>query len=70
MSFDWTEAVEDVPEVLNLINKIEAGLKLIPPVSVPPPAGGPPVKPYADLLASVLPEIGALVDLVKKQAAD
>jgi hypothetical protein len=70
MPFDWTEAVEDIPEVLALINKIEAGLALIPSVPVPPPAGGAPVKPYADLFASVLPEIGALVDLIKKQAAD
>lgn len=70
MAFDWTEAVEDIPQVLALVNKIEAGLKAMPPVPVPPPVGGPPVKPYADLIASVLPEIGALVDLIKKQAAD
>lgn len=70
MPFDWTEAIQDVPQVIALVQKIEAQVKLLPKPPVPLPPGGAPVKPLFDLAAAILPELGALVDVIKAQAAD
>lgn len=70
MPFDWSEAIQDVPQVVALIQKIQKGLSAIPATPSPAPVGGPEVAPYFQLAASVMPELGALIDLVKKQAAD
>ncbi len=69
MPFDWNEAVSDIPQIVALIQKIEKGLSAIPAAPTPAPPGGIPVAPYFDLAASVLPELGDLIDLVKAQAA-
>jgi hypothetical protein len=61
--------VEDVPQVIALIQKIQTGLKAIPAPPSPTPPGGAPIAPYFSLAASVMPELGALIDLVKTQAA-
>lgn len=71
MPFNWaTEGLADVPEAIALFVKLQAAIAAMPKAPSPAPPGGAPVQPIFELIASVLPEFGALVDRIKAQAAD
>lgn len=65
MSFTLPEALADIPELLVLVQKIQAGVAALPQPPAPVSAAA-----YADLVASVLPDLGKLIDKVRGQAAD
>ncbi len=62
MPFTLTEGLEDLPAVLSLLNKVEAGVK-----ALPAPADRKAAD-YATLIGSVLPDLAALIDQVEAQA--
>jgi hypothetical protein len=61
MAFSIADALEDIPEVLVLVQQVEAGLK-----ALPKPAKA---SDYTKLAASVLPSVGSLIDTVQAQMA-
>jgi hypothetical protein len=65
MAFTVPEVLADLPALLNLVNKIAAGVE-----ALPDPPAAVSAKAYADLVASVLPDLGALIDVIRAQAAD
>jgi hypothetical protein len=64
MPFTVPEIVSDLPALLTLVNKIATGVEALPKPPAPVSA-----KAYADLVASLLPDLGALIDVVREQAA-
>lgn len=64
MPFTFPEALADFPEAMDLINEISAAVDALP--KAPAPIS---VKAYADLMAAVLPRLGALIDKVREQVA-
>ena len=62
MAFTIPEGLADFPEALALVNKIAT-------LSWTAPAGEE-ARIYATNLATVLPELGVLIDKIRKQAAD
>ena len=65
MPFTIPETLEDLPALLTLVQKINTGVSAMPKPPAPVTA-----KAYADLVASVLPDLGSLIDVIRKQAAD
>jgi hypothetical protein len=65
MAFTIPEAITDLPALLNLVNKIASGVSGLPQPPAPISA-----KAYATLVASLLPDLGDLIDTIRKQAAD
>lgn len=61
MAFSIGDALEDIPEILVLVQQIEAGV-----VALPKPAKA---SDYTKLAASVLPAVGTLIDTVQAQIA-
>jgi hypothetical protein len=64
MPFTIPEALADLPAALTLINKIQAGV-----AALPKPPEAVTAKAVSDLLVSVLPDLAALIDTVREQAA-
>lgn len=65
MAFTLPEAIADFPELLAFINKAIAGASALPKPPSPMSA-----KAVADLVSSLLPDLGALIDKIRAQAAD
>ena len=65
MPFTIPEAIADFPEFLAFINKVVAGVE-----ALPKPPAEVSVSAYTNLIASLLPELGNLIDTIRKQAAD
>lgn len=61
MPFTLPEALEDLPALLTLVQAVEAGIKALPPT--------PTFSDDAKLIASLLPQLGTLVDTIKAQIA-
>jgi len=62
MPFTIPEALADLPELLVIVQKIASGAQALPkPLSA---------SAVTDLAASVLPDLGRLIDKVAAQAAD
>lgn len=64
MPFTIPEALADLPEALDLINEIQAGVAALPKPPEPVSASA-----YSALLVTVLPKLAALIDKVREQAA-
>ncbi len=65
MPFTIPEALADLPELLTLVQKISAGVEGLPKPPAPVSAAS-----YANLVASILPDLGKLIDEIRVQAAD
>jgi hypothetical protein len=65
MGFTIPEAIADFPELLAFINKAIAGAQALPK---PPAQVG--ASDVANLVASLLPDLGKLIDKIRAQAAD
>lgn len=64
MPFTIPEALADLPALLNLVQKISNGVS-----ALPQPPAAVSAKAYADLISSVLPDLGSLIDTIREQAA-
>jgi len=64
MPFTVPEALADLPAALSLVQKINEGVSALPKPPAPVAA-----KDYSNLLVSVLPDLAALIDTIREQAA-
>ena len=59
MAFTIADALEDIPEILVLVQQIQAGVSALPKPSK--------ASDYTKLAAAVLPAVGAMIDTVEAQ---
>lgn len=64
MPISILELVQDLPALLALVQKISDGVAKLPKPPEPISA-----KAFGDLAASALPDLGALIDQIRAQAA-
>lgn len=61
MPFTIVDAIEDVPELLTIVQQVQAGI-----AALPKPAKA---SDYTKLAAAILPSVGTLIDTVEAQLA-